>query len=52
MLEWLDMGGFAGFVWPAYAIAALGLGGMLLSALRAHARALRELKTKAGNGAA
>jgi len=52
MLEWLDMGGFAAFVWPAYAIAALGLGGMLLSALRAHARALRELETKGSDGEA
>lgn len=46
MHEWLDMGGYAGFVWPAYAIALFGLGGTLFLALRAHARALSELNAK------
>ncbi|MFZ1991792.1 MAG: heme exporter protein CcmD [Alphaproteobacteria bacterium] len=52
MLEWLNMGGYAAFVWPAYAIAALGLGGILILALRAHSRALRELEAKGGDGKA
>ncbi len=52
MLEWLQMGGYAVFVWPAYAIALLGLAGVLVSALRAHARALRALKAQGGDGEA
>ena len=50
MHEWLNMGGYAAFVWPAYAIALFGLGGVLFLALRGHARALRELKAKGGDG--
>ena len=30
----LDMGGYAGFVWPAYALAALILAGLLIGSLR------------------
>jgi len=33
MSEFLDMGGYAAFVWPAYGIAALVLGGMLAASL-------------------
>ena len=50
MLEWLNMGGYAAFVWPAYAVAAVGLGGILVWSLRAHSRAMRELKAKDGHG--
>jgi len=49
MLKWLEMGGVAAFVWPAYAIALIGLGGVLLSALRAHARAMRQLEAHDGD---
>jgi heme exporter protein CcmD len=52
MHEWLDMGGYAAFVWPAYAIAVLGLGSVLFLALRVHARALSEFKAKGGDGEA
>ena len=50
MHEWLNMGGYAAFVWPAYAIALLSLGGVLFLALREHAGALSELKSKGGDG--
>ena len=48
MLKWLEMGGFAAFVWPAYAIAVTGLLWILISAFRAHERALRELRAQEG----
>lgn len=49
MLEWLGMGGYAAFVWPAYAVALVGLAGILFPALRAHSRALRHLKAQGGD---
>jgi len=52
MLEWLAMGGYAAFVWPAYLIALTGLGGLLLLALRAHGRAVQALEAKAGGNEA
>jgi heme exporter protein D len=30
MAEWLQMGGYAGFVWPAWGLALLILGGLTL----------------------
>jgi len=33
---WLAMGGYAAFVWPAYAIAAAILGGLALHSWRRH----------------
>lgn len=30
----IDMGGYAAFVWPSYALALLGLGGILFAARR------------------
>ena len=37
------MGGYAGFVWPAYAIAAAVLGGVAVHAWRRHRRSGRAL---------
>jgi heme exporter protein D len=37
------MGGYAGFVWPAYATAAIVLGGLLVWSLAGYRRAQREL---------
>jgi len=37
------MGGYAAFVWPAYAITVLALAGLLLGALRSVRRAERAL---------
>ncbi len=33
-LQYLDMGGYAAFVWPAYGLSALGLIGILVLTLR------------------
>ena len=35
---WLQMGGYAGFVWPAYGVAAAVLGGLALFSWRRHRR--------------
>ncbi len=50
MLEWLSMGKYAAFVWPAYGIALLGLSAILGSALIAHARAEKSVKSPDGLG--
>ncbi len=45
----LDMGGYAMFVWPAYGIAIGGLIGLLvvsLRGMRGHEEALRSLRSK------
>ena len=36
LAQWAAMGGYAIFVWPAYGVAALVLGGMALHAWRRH----------------
>ncbi len=36
--SWFAMGGYGGFVWPAYGIAALVLGGLALWFWRRHRR--------------
>jgi len=41
--DFLAMGGYAGFVWPAYGIAALVLGGILAASLRSLRRRERML---------
>ena len=35
---WLAMGGYAGFVWPAYGVTAVVLGGLALYSWRRHRR--------------
>ena len=45
------MGGYAAFVWPAYAVTALALVGLLLGALRGLRQAERELATLEGSRA-
>jgi heme exporter protein D len=35
-LNWLAMGGYAGFVWPAYGVAAIVMGGLALYSWRRH----------------
>ena len=37
--HFLAMGGYARYVWPAYGITALGIGGVIILTLRAYARA-------------
>jgi heme exporter protein CcmD len=41
--RFFDMGGFAGFVWPAYAVALLVLGGFVLYSLGRYRAALSAL---------
>ncbi len=40
----LAMGGYAGYVWPAYTAAAIVLGGLLAWSLAGYRRAQRELE--------
>ncbi|HEX9489258.1 MAG TPA: heme exporter protein CcmD [Stellaceae bacterium] len=40
----LAMGGYAGYVWPAYSAAVVVLGGLLAWSLAGYRRAQRELK--------
>ncbi|HEX4157481.1 MAG TPA: heme exporter protein CcmD [Rhizomicrobium sp.] len=39
MMHFLEMGGYGAFVWPAYGVTVLGLGGAGLLTLRAYFRA-------------
>jgi heme exporter protein D len=43
VVEFLRMGGYAGFVWPAYAVAALVMGALLAQSLRRYRKAQRAL---------
>ena len=50
--QWIAMGGYAVFVWPAYAVAGAVLGGLAWHAWRAHrisAAALGRLQLRADN---
>ena len=44
MTEFLAMGGYAAFIWPAYAAAVAILGGMTMLSLRRHRAASRALE--------
>jgi heme exporter protein D len=49
--SWLAMGGYAGFVWPAYGVTAAVLGGLALFSWRRHRRssdALARLQEQTG----
>ena len=49
--NWAAMGGYAGFVWPAYGLAAIVLGGLALFSWRRHRRSfavLDRLQRQAG----
>jgi heme exporter protein D len=41
--QFFDMGGYARFVWPAYGLALLVLGGFLVTSVASYRRAKREL---------
>jgi heme exporter protein D len=43
MNHFLDMGGYAAFVWPAYGATLLSLGAAIALTLRAYARAKAQL---------
>jgi heme exporter protein D len=36
LARWIEMGGYAAFVWPAYAVAGVVLGGLAAHSWRAH----------------
>jgi heme exporter protein D len=40
---WADMGGYAAFVWPAYGVAAVVLGGLALASWRRYRASLHDL---------
>ena len=48
LTHFLDMGGYARFVWPAYGIAVIVLGGFLVTSVAAYRRAQRELASLDG----
>ena len=52
ILGWLAMGEYAGFVWPAYGLAALVLGGVAAASWRRHRRSvtlLTSLERRSGS---
>ena len=42
----LSMGGYGAYIWPAYAVALVALGGLLLWSLRARVKVRRELEAR------
>lgn len=53
MTEFLQMGGYGAYVWPAYLVSALGLGGLAFAVWRrgrALARRLKELQSRGSSG--
>jgi heme exporter protein D len=52
LAQWSSMGGYAAFVWPAYAVACVVLGGLAWHSWRAHRvseAALARLQLRADN---
>jgi heme exporter protein D len=45
VMHFLAMGGYAGFVWPAYGVASLVLAWMLVDSIGAYRRVSRELQS-------
>jgi heme exporter protein D len=50
MSEFLDMGGYAAFVWPSYGLVALVLGVLAWTSWRARAAATAALAALEGDG--
>jgi heme exporter protein D len=50
MSQFLAMGGYAGYVWPAWVAAVLVTGGFTFAAIRRHRAALRALALLEGAG--
>lgn len=44
LAHFLAMGGYAAYVWPAYAVTAIGIGGAVALTLREYRRARRSLR--------
>jgi heme exporter protein CcmD len=49
LAEYLAMGGYAGFVWPAYGFALAALGGLALHSWRRYRAGVTALGRAAGN---
>jgi heme exporter protein D len=49
LAEYLAMGGYAGFVWPAYGFALAVLGGLALQSWRRYRASVTALGRAAGN---
>jgi heme exporter protein D len=47
---YLEMGGYAAFVWPAYGISIATLAAMIVATLRAYARAKAKVAIVSGTG--
>jgi heme exporter protein D len=43
VMNWATMGGYAAFVWPAYGVALVVLGGMAVQSWRRYRTSVREL---------
>ena len=50
MKEFLDMGGYAAFVWPAFLITAFVLGANIVAARRREAAVLAQLRRRRAAG--
>jgi len=53
MAEFFAMGGYAGYIWPAYGASILTLAAAVIMSLRAHAKArenVRRLELEIGEG--
>ena len=52
MIEFLNMGGYASYVWPAYAVSGLAIGGLVFAIWRrgrALQRRLKDIDDKGGS---
>lgn len=45
MSEFFNMGGYAGYIWPAYGVSALVLVGLVIQSLAAYRAASREVES-------
>jgi len=50
MLHFLAMGKYAAYVWPAYGVSFLGIGGIIAWTLSSYARAKRRLAEAENDG--
>jgi len=44
MVHFLAMSGYAAFIWPAYAVSAIAIGGIVWATIRDYRRAKRRLQ--------
>jgi len=51
MNGFFEMGGYGAYIWPAYAISAIGLGGLVFVVIRRYARLRSSLSKRLTNAA-